>query len=730
MIIKQEEEQIFGSANQKASKFGIENNMKAFMVLSDKLYTNKIYAIVRELSTNCLDAHKLNGQTRPFTIKVPTRIDPRFVIRDFGPGMSDEQIRGTDDAPGLYNTYFASTKADSNDFIGAMGLGSKSPFSYTKTFTVVSCHKGRKRGYTAIMKNTGPEIIPLFDTAMEEDEYTGIEITVPVKTDDIDKWHHEVRRTLRTFAGVEPEIQGANINIDYFEEFTPEKQWFDKQRSYFDTDSNLYAIYGRIVYPIKVQEVPGIKCEWLNNKYNTVYVNFELGELDITPSREELSYNEETIEAIRNKINKIEETNLRDDIKHLESITNKRELVRELKKFSSRSLAIIGNSQSKIQGKTCREWLDYFDQRALENKMYSSNMYTYFVGDMAERRKISNSWSTRNRYSASGLIHVNQKKIVFMIDDKPNRRASTIRGMSYLNIHKGCQVILIDPNNEDHLEVVELAKKLFEGDEVVIFKASDMEQARAKDAEINKPDNSDAVKRPKSPNVHLWKLDSELHWESTNLFLTANEVRELEGLAVGINREDIVELRTECSTSYSIENIRQACKAADIKEFYTIRPSAMKYVKDNNSLTSVFNILADSYADLIDDVLDDLIHPHLFNIRRFNAMINIKALNPLLKNFISGDNWEKSLVLNQMAEALNCRSINTVVKQSKAAKKIALCYKIYNKLILSSKSDFNKASDEFAKKYPVIWYMLEEYYISREEYYTDIMKIAALQGAI
>ena len=86
MIISQEQEVVFGSANQQATAFGIENNAKAFILLSDKLYTNKPYAIVRELSTNCLDAHKLNGQTRPFEVKVPTRLDPRFVIRDFGPG--------------------------------------------------------------------------------------------------------------------------------------------------------------------------------------------------------------------------------------------------------------------------------------------------------------------------------------------------------------------------------------------------------------------------------------------------------------------------------------------------------------------------------------------------------------------------------------------------------------------------------------------------------------------
>ncbi|MGZ7144954.1 hypothetical protein ACXWOO_11340, partial [Streptococcus pyogenes] len=78
-----------------------------------------------------------------------------------------------DEEPGLYNSYFASTKAESNDFIGALGLGSKSPFSYTKSFTIVSYHEGEARGYMAVMNNGEPDIRPLFVEPMKEGEQTG-----------------------------------------------------------------------------------------------------------------------------------------------------------------------------------------------------------------------------------------------------------------------------------------------------------------------------------------------------------------------------------------------------------------------------------------------------------------------------------------------------------------------------------------------------------------------------
>ena len=138
MKIKCDDEVIIGSSDADDSTFTIKASGKAFDILSNKLYKYKVRAVVRELSTNCDDAHKLNGnENRPFYIKAPTRLDPRFVIRDYGPGLNHNDMMT------MYKTFFESTKNNSNDFIGALGLGSKSPLSYTSTFNVVSYHDGK-----------------------------------------------------------------------------------------------------------------------------------------------------------------------------------------------------------------------------------------------------------------------------------------------------------------------------------------------------------------------------------------------------------------------------------------------------------------------------------------------------------------------------------------------------------------------------------------------------------
>ena len=122
------------------------NSAKAFSILSSGLYANKIRAIIRELSTNAYDSHVAAGcADRPFEVHLPTSLEPWFSVRDYGVGLSHQQVVN------IYTTYFESTKTGSNDFVGALGLGSKSPFSYTENFGVTAVQNGHMGVYTALI---------------------------------------------------------------------------------------------------------------------------------------------------------------------------------------------------------------------------------------------------------------------------------------------------------------------------------------------------------------------------------------------------------------------------------------------------------------------------------------------------------------------------------------------------------------------------------------------------
>lgn len=115
----------------EVGEFTIRSSSKAFAVLSSGLYKNKIRAIIRELACNAVDSHRAAGNAHlPFEIHAPSALEPWFSIRDYGVGLSDTEVAH------VYTVYFSSTKSDSNDYIGALGLGCKSPFSYTDNFTI------------------------------------------------------------------------------------------------------------------------------------------------------------------------------------------------------------------------------------------------------------------------------------------------------------------------------------------------------------------------------------------------------------------------------------------------------------------------------------------------------------------------------------------------------------------------------------------------------------------
>ena len=139
MIISDNSVDVTLSNVGNTGEFKIKNSRKAFQILSSGLYSNKIKAIIRELSTNALDSHRAAGTVdTPFEVHLPTILEPYFSVRDYGTGLTDQEIES------IYTTYFESTKTNSNEYIGALGLGSKSPFSYTDNFTVTSVKNGSK----------------------------------------------------------------------------------------------------------------------------------------------------------------------------------------------------------------------------------------------------------------------------------------------------------------------------------------------------------------------------------------------------------------------------------------------------------------------------------------------------------------------------------------------------------------------------------------------------------
>jgi hypothetical protein len=301
MILNNSPENVAVLSNvAEVNSFSIKATAKSFQILSSGLYANKIKAIIRELSCNAYDSHVAAGKANlPFEVHLPNKLETWFSIRDYGVGLSH------DDVVNIYTTYFESTKTSSNEFVGALGLGSKSPFSYTDNFTVTAIKNGRKGIYSAFINEFGVPSIALMSESSTE-ELTGVEVKMTVtNSDDIHKFLSEAVNVYVWFK-TKPKVTGSSVfqdNMKYAEikflemDIIPGVHRFDKAYA-----ARSYAVMGNISYPI---DVPNAETNLGNLKNLLEYglvMNFEIGELDFQASREGLSYNQQTIDAIKSKL--------------------------------------------------------------------------------------------------------------------------------------------------------------------------------------------------------------------------------------------------------------------------------------------------------------------------------------------------------------------------------------------------------------------------------------------
>lgn len=277
-------------------EFRIRNSAKAFAILSSGLYANKIRAVIRELSCNAVDSHVAAGKGDvPFEVHLPHALEPWLAIRDFGIGLSKDQVFN------IYTTYFESTKTESNAFIGALGLGSKSPFSYTDNFTITAIKDGRKGIYTAFLNDVGVPSIATMGEEIETDESNGVEVRIAVgNRNDFYTFQSEAREVYKHFK-LRPKVTGVS-DFQFTDPEFKERDIVPGVHYLAYGYSHSFAIMGNIEYPIDIPQSKETLGELHKLLQCGLLMEFDIGELDFQASREGLSYIPSTIAAIKKKL--------------------------------------------------------------------------------------------------------------------------------------------------------------------------------------------------------------------------------------------------------------------------------------------------------------------------------------------------------------------------------------------------------------------------------------------
>lgn len=286
-------------------------------ILRGKMYSNPIRTIVQEISSNARDAHReVNRRVVPIHIKLPSRMDMNFSVRDFGPGITPDRMAN------IFLRYGCSTKRSSDFQTGGFGLGAKSPFAYSDTFCIESVTPGRgpglddykltKRTYTAFIDESRIGKISLM-SCDPTDEPQGTKITVACKPGDENAFLEHVLDICRHWPGAgdpKPDVTGKAD----FEWPDPPQNLFEGEGWYMALPSqdrygysgtgDVKAIVDGIPYPIKEKNLGGLgDMERLFSK--KLNITFKTGELALTANREELDYQPSTIQTVRNRLRKI-----------------------------------------------------------------------------------------------------------------------------------------------------------------------------------------------------------------------------------------------------------------------------------------------------------------------------------------------------------------------------------------------------------------------------------------
>lgn len=280
------------SGDFESSGFTIDASPHAFQILSASLYSNKVQSVIRELSTNALDEHMSAEVDRPFEVHLPTGFEPWFSIRDFGAGLSEK------DAVTLYTTFFKSTKRDSNTQIGCLGLGSKSPFAVTDSFTVESIHGGVKTVYTCY-KDCGRPIISKVHSE-PSNEPTGVMVKFALES-GFWEWEHEAKRVYMFFS-VKPRIFNSNGDLDIDINLPKATIQGEGWSVHEELDGN-FAVMGNVAYPITFGSMniddsdDAAMIRDLAGADGIVF-RYPLGGINFLPSREGLEYDRTTKAAL------------------------------------------------------------------------------------------------------------------------------------------------------------------------------------------------------------------------------------------------------------------------------------------------------------------------------------------------------------------------------------------------------------------------------------------------
>jgi len=418
-------------------------------------YSNTRLAVVREISANAIDANKEAGESRQIEIKLPSTMNPTFSVRDFGGGLSEEDVFG------LYSKYGKSTKRDSNNYIGAFGIGKFAPLSYGDNFTCVSYHGGLKTSYNVFVNDDDDtKIAKLHEEPSNEP--TGLSIEVAVAEGDIEEFREVVKKFFRFFPEDEmPKFIGQED--DFISEVktslkSEKDNWFILEHddsSYYGYNHSCHVIMGRVTYRldrsavnvnnfIKDDKARQIVGELLQER--NFYLRMPIGSVKLHHSREALEYNKATQKEL---------------CKALYNASQEILQIAKLKLADSADLWEAKRNYAVIINSLSHSIRRIFDNAFEWNGVKIEDSHFSIAYGEAENLTITRSMRTEDKDARNGYKVVSNKQTkafcqdhtLFVYQDLTSSHGNNLRARTLFNEDENLkEIYFIFPQNQDGID--------------------------------------------------------------------------------------------------------------------------------------------------------------------------------------------------------------------------------------------------------------------------------------
>lgn len=294
-----------------------ESALSHIMSVLTDLYSDPEMAVIREYATNALDAHVSAGIRRPIEVTTPTPLSPFYRVRDYGEGLNADDIRN------VFSRYGTSTKRESNDVVGMLGLGCKSALTYSDSFTLTGIRDGIATEVLISRDEDGSGSMVIVEERASDEE-SGVSILVPAKsgnafeTKSADFFRYWTPGTVHVNGREPKRIDGLWLSPTIL----------------LTTEADCETIVmGNVPYPVpNAKDVASVYVPGTGYMRHRMVAFVNIGDVTFTPSRESLQTTKRTtatIDACRAQVSALIETSVAKQIADAASPSDARRIFNE-----------------------------------------------------------------------------------------------------------------------------------------------------------------------------------------------------------------------------------------------------------------------------------------------------------------------------------------------------------------------------------------------------------------